>query len=115
MATLNIALKVNRAISAPTTVNTNCYAEVEYQLVSKSQPTFSTSYSAPGGLNFGNPAGWSSTADSFTKKTFGPGQAVPNTYALNMHYYVLINAVIYEYLTTYVYQLVSGVEFANTQ
>ena len=99
MATLNIGMKVNRAISAATTVNANAYAMVTY---------------IPGVIN-GSLAGASSQSFSppaLITRYFGPGQAIPLTFNQTFTGYVNSSSVFAN--STITYTLQSGVELINT-
>lgn len=98
MATLNVAIKVNRAITGATTVNANCYAMVTYTVTSATAITDTNNIA--------------SGANPFVRY-FGPGQAVPATFTsvygqnrTNVGTQVPLVAT---------YTLQGGVELINTQ
>lgn len=96
MATLNIGLKVNRAIGGATTVNANAYAMVDY---------------LPSGT--WSPGGGQSAAAAAPPMTrhFGPGQLVPASFNISIPQ--LTNGSAGSQNITYT--LASGVELINTQ
>lgn len=94
MATLNIGMKVNRAISGATTVTANAYAMVTY-LAGPDSDTF----------NAGAPQGEMST------RYFGPGQSIPASFTSQ---YRCANSAGSVALHTITWSLQSGVELINT-
>jgi len=93
MATLNIGMKVNRAITGATTVNSNAYAIVDYRITGISIVSGSQRF----------------TEDRFITRYFGPGQSIPATIVVNN---VTSTAGDVGNVT---YTLQSGVEIINTQ
>lgn len=98
MATLNIGLKVNRAITGATTVNTNSYAIVSYQ--------------GAGGSASGSGFQGAGGGPGIVTRYFGPGQSIPNTFSDVVAYYSTTTSVIAVSAT---FTLLGGVEFSNTQ
>jgi len=84
----NVSLKVNRAITGATTVNTNCYAVVTY---------------LAGSLNFLGGSGAMESYSSSITRYFGPSQSIPASFNVTgaTNYSVTFN-------------LASGVEFINS-
>lgn len=100
MATLNIGMKVNRAITGATTVNANAYAMVTY-------------LPAPLSISGGSSSGTVGVAPSPMTRYFGPGQSIPSTFDMT--------CIIGWATTTTItgtaimrYSLQSGVELINT-
>ena len=87
----NTSLKVNRAISATTTVSANSYAIVDYLV---------TGYVMTLGSN-------RPSVDAIAQRYFGPSQSVPATYTATIHSGAGDTA-------TVTYTLQSGVEFINS-
>lgn len=85
----NTSLKVNRAISAATTVNANCYAVV----------TYGPNSSAPS-INI------STAPNAPITRYFGPSQSIPLTFTTTAY----DNAT----ASTLTWGLLSGVEFINS-
>lgn len=97
MATLNVAMKVNRAIGGATTVNANAYAMVTYM---------------PQGPNW-SPSGGQTAAAAVPPITlhFGPGQSVPSSFSYSVPQITTGNTG----QQTITYVINSGVELINTQ
>lgn len=94
MATLNVAMKFNRAISGATTVSSNSYAEVTYQYSSQTPTLGSSRGSFP--LMF--------------TRVFGAGQPIPASITVTQ-----MGTANGGDHATVVYSLVSGYELVNTQ
>lgn len=99
MATLNIGMKVNRAISAATTVNANAYAMV----------TYIPSYTAGSVINL--------VIEYYPEpitRYFGPGQSIPSSFVTtNPHQIGNPGSNIVQTFNT-TWSLASGVELINT-
>lgn len=95
----NTTLKVNRAITGATTVNSNSYAIVDYKC---------TSFGTWGSLN-------SNAIPPFISehrtRYFGPAQSIPGTYTETIVYAIATGT---PTTTTITFTLQSGVEFINT-
>jgi hypothetical protein len=100
MATLNIGMKVNRAITGATTVNANAYAMVNYRATSNS----STNGSADGSTYQWVPE---------LTKYFGPGQSIPASFSVQIG--VAIETSSNTGTSSVTYSISSGVELINTQ
>lgn len=100
MATLNIGMKVNRAITGATTVTANAVAAVTYS------PT-----SAAGALS---PSPATNTVTGYPPITrfFGPGQSIPASFNVTGIGYT--SAPTYTSGGSITYSLLSGVELINT-
>lgn len=99
MATLNIGLKVNRAITGATTVNANAYAMVTYS------PSFAGTVVAGG-------TGYTGLAATPITRFFGPGQSIPASFTTTSR---IGEAGSVAASTTTTWSLQSGVELINTQ
>ena len=99
MATLNIGMKVNRAITGATTVNANAYAMV----------TYNATAIGTGGANVNAIL---SVAPAVTRY-FGPGQSIPSTFTSPA--YTSTNGAGAYTVSNITYTLQSGVEIINTQ
>lgn len=100
MATLNVGMKVNRAIAGGTTVTANAYAMVSYS------PSFYIT--GPGGGSFGGASGFTPIV-----RYFGPGQSIPASFTTT--YPAALTNVGSSALTgTVTWSLLSGVELINT-
>lgn len=99
MATLNIGMKVNRAISGADTVSANAYAMVTYR---------------PTNIDFsGNVGDFGGAANApVITRYFGPEQSIPATFVTGI---ALTGAGGFTGSTTVTYALLSGVELVNTQ
>jgi hypothetical protein len=86
----NTTLKVNRAITGSTTVNSNCYAVITYQLSNVVN-------GSPGAVH-----------PAFFTNYYGPGQSVPASYTLTTSKDNSNNPL------QDTYTLVGGVEFINS-
>lgn len=93
----NTSLKVNRAISAATTVNANCYAVITYQ------KTGVLLGSSGGGLEYG------SLNNDVVTRYFGPSQSIPATFTTTN---ARTDAPTFFVQGTYT--IMSGVEFINS-
>lgn len=103
MATLNIGMKVNRAITGATTVNANATAIVTY-----SQGIFPTT--AVGSGAFG---GWNGGQQGMIiNRVFGPGQSIPASFIQGIRYK---DSSAVDQTTNITWTLISGVELINTQ
>lgn len=98
MATLNIGMKVNRAITGATTVNANAYAMVTYN------PSFGS---------YGGNGGSPSSAGGPITRYFGPGQSIPASFSTSFPT-ILNNGSIGAQISV-TWSLQSGVELINTQ
>jgi len=98
MATINIAMKVNRAITGATTVNANCYAMVTYNPTTPSHGS---------GVNTSTLV----VAPPITRH-FGPGQSIPASFTTTL--ISQLNSGTFS-TGTMTWQLQSGVELINTQ
>ena len=99
MATLNIGMKVNRAITGVTTVNANAYAMVTYMagaFTSLPSGASNQSYDAP----------------ALITRHFGPGQSIPASFTQT--FTAFINSGGASVAGTITYSLQSGVELINT-
>ena len=93
------SMNVNRAISAATTVNANCYAIINYVLASQT------------GLN-GSASGTALLGgDSNITRYFGPGRTVPSSFTVSTFQALGGSGVSTVTLT---YAILEGVEFINT-
>ena len=95
MATLNIGMKVNRAISGATTVSANSYAKVDY-----------VCGASPAGLQFG-----STPQGKVITRVFGPGQSIPLTFTTQSQHIFSPGG---DTLVVNTWTLLSGVEIINT-
>lgn len=95
----NTTLKVNRAITGATTVNSNSYAIVDY---------FPTSYPTKSDAN----SNTSPSAMLPYTRYFGPSQSVPSTFTVIMPVFYAGSGAASTVNVTYTLQ--SGVEFINT-
>lgn len=101
MATLNIGMKVNRAITGATTVTANSYAIVTYGL----------QYVGNSGLS--SSGTWVSYQPELTRY-FGPGQSIPSTFTVaSSIQWTTGGSVLAQ--TNVTYGILSGVELINTQ
>jgi hypothetical protein len=110
MATLNIGMKVNRAITGATTVNANAYAMVTYQCNSTSW-TSGPSGPQTSGNNISTDISSEPTGQIQTRY-FGPAQAIPASFTVTRS--VIISGPSKSSYTV-TWALVSGVELVNTQ
>lgn len=99
MATLNISMRVNRAITGATTVTANACAFVTYQ------------YSFASSTNSGADSAYS--YPSVIHRTFGPGQAIPSSITTQVG--DVIGNGSPKGTCSVTYNLVSGFELINTQ
>ncbi len=97
MATLNVALKVNRAITGATTVNANSVVIATY--------AYSSSTNAISAGNMG--------PTSIVTRYFGPGQSVPSSFT-SLTPTTINTGNPYQTVTT-TWTLQGGVELSNTQ
>lgn len=99
MATLNVGMKVSRAISGATTVNANAIAVVTYATTSTASIP-GTPPSAAFGVGH----------DNMVQRMFGPGQAVPASITLRSW---ISNGAFWTFVDI-TYTLQSGFELINT-
>lgn len=101
MATLNIGMKVNRAITGATTVNLNSYAMVTYSAGAHgvSNPQSSQIDATPQG--------------QVITRTFGPSQSIPSSFTTPFDYYSSPSGT--KVTSSITWTLLSGVEISNTQ
>lgn len=99
----NVTTKFNRAISATTTVNANCYAIVTYNA------TFATFDGTNGIANF---ASGDYGLDNFVTRYFGAGQTIPTSFTTPLSFSGFIGAISANPKVTY--SIMTGVEFINS-
>lgn len=104
MATINIAMKVNRAITGATTVNANSYAMVTYNPTSH----------AIGGGSFSSVGSGSPGGIPYTRY-FGPGQSIPATFTTTSPALWSSSPAVLQSSWTTTWTLQGGVELINTQ
>lgn len=108
MATLNIGMKVNRAITGATTVNANAYAMVTYSC--NADPT--------GGILVNEQTTYmnSSPQGQVITRYFGPAQSIPATFTTAVRYSPggNVNSEVFTSRNK-TWTLLSGVELVNTQ
>lgn len=102
MATLNVAMKVNRAITGATTVGANCFAVVTYTC---------TGTNITGG---GSNAAFTGAIAPTITRFFGPSQAIPATISAPVYEAIQSNNFLV-FRINGSYSLSSGVEIVNTQ
>ena len=105
MATLNIGMKVNRAITGATTVNANAYAMVTYSagaFPALGTPPVSSAYVGIGSNQQGN----------VITRYFGPSQSIPASFTTQWAYF---DGGPSRITSTITWSLLSGVELINTQ
>jgi hypothetical protein len=98
MATVNIGLKVNRAITGATTVNSGAYAMVTYELTAAG--------AGPAGVD-----GASVSAIAPITRYFGPGASIPATFNSGAF---LHSTFMSTTIVSGTWTLLSGVELINT-
>jgi hypothetical protein len=116
MATLNIGLKVNRAITAATTVNANAYAMVTYAANTNNLTISNGDWRGASGETLYNGPNIQATPNGqVCTRYFGPSQSVPASFtttvpinSYNGFSYAKINI-------TITWSLQGGVELINTQ
>ena len=95
--------KVNRAISGATTVNANCYAEVDYE---------------SGGNSIAGTTQGSDTPNTpqgeITTRTFGPAQSIPATFTTIVWHYQSGGAGVPNVPVSITWTLLSGVEWITS-
>lgn len=105
MATLNIGMKVNRAITGATTVNANAYAIVTYSVGV-----------TPLGFNAGVSSGAyggavSGMQNNIITRYFGPGQSIPASFTQSFKY---VSQAGTDATSSITWSILSGVELINT-
>ena len=118
MATLNIGMRVNRAITGATTVNVNATAIVTYASNSHGMTSNNSSVSAGwrnGGLDVDAFEGHTPViTGQLQNRFFGPSQVVPASFTTTAEILVF-NGNWVKQATTITWVLQSGVELINTQ
>jgi hypothetical protein len=114
MATLNIGLKVNRAITGATTVNVNAVAYVTYAANNHSLAGVTQNWESNGQQYTGQgltplPTG------QVCNRVFGPSQAVPASFTTSVPLMTYNGFSWVRTNQTVTWSLLSGVELINTQ